>query len=371
MKHASLIPLCLLLSINTLAAPGAHGPDGQHLTEESKGGNASIGRQPDGSVIMPMDMQATLQIQTQFVQSEEVNKTESLSGVIRPHNRGHAVIQPGNNGHYFSPSNGTPLSSTRVKKGDVLGYIQYLDTAFELASQNSELLSVRNNIAQTQRDVERLRNLGELASEQELEKLETQLKTLTEQEVELQKGIEEPITLVAPQSGVLLNHEVSNGRWVKAGSVLFEILSPTLRTIEVHTNKAIDGHAIASASLKEYPQISINYLGQSPMLNQGLKTLYFEHKDRADLDIQLPIEQHVTVLAQTQYSQRGILLPASAIAHGSNHLPVVWIKVSAERFLPQIVEYQALSNEQVLITKGLGDDNRVVVTGTSLLNQVR
>jgi hypothetical protein len=55
----------------------------------------------------------------------------------------------------------------------------------------------------------------------------------------------------------------------------------------------------------------------------------------------------------------------------ANNLPQVWIKLSAERFLPQIVEYEELEPGFVVITKGLGTDNRVVVEGSSLLNQVR
>jgi cobalt-zinc-cadmium efflux system membrane fusion protein len=41
------------------------------------------------------------------------------------------------------------------------------------------------------------------------------------------------------------------------------------------------------------------------------------------------------------------------------------------RFLPQIVEYERLSSSQIIVTNGLGADNRVVINGTSLLNQVR
>ena len=55
----------------------------------------------------------------------------------------------------------------------------------------------------------------------------------------------------------------------------------------------------------------------------------------------------------------------------ANNLPQVWIKLSAEQFLPQIVEYEELDPGVVMITNGLGADNRVVVEGSSLLNQVR
>lgn len=361
----------LAMSVELLAAPGAHGPDGQHLTEGSGSHNGALGRQPDGSMIMPMATQATLEIQTQLVQAQDVARTYEFSGVVRPHNRGYSVVQPGNNGQYSASMDGVPLSGTKVIKGEILGYVQYLDTAFELASQNSELLSVRNDIAQSQRDVKRLQELGELASEQELERLETQLKTLTEQEIALQTGVEKPIPLIAPQSGVLLNHGMSNGKWVKAGEVLFEILTPTLRMIEVYTSQQVSTPEFDRASLKEYPDAALSFIGQSPKLNQGLRTLYFEYDAGQSGAVLMLIEEHVTVLVESVDVQRGIVLPASAVVNNSNNLPVVWIKISAERFLPQVIDYQSLANNRVLVTSGLAEDNRVVVNGTSLLNQVR
>jgi len=59
------------------------------------------------------------------------------------------------------------------------------------------------------------------------------------------------------------------------------------------------------------------------------------------------------------------------VVSSSQNLPQVWIKLSAERFLPQIVRYMPLNDTEVLITAGLGADNRVVVQGANLLNQIR
>lgn len=55
----------------------------------------------------------------------------------------------------------------------------------------------------------------------------------------------------------------------------------------------------------------------------------------------------------------------------NNNQPQVWIKLTAERFLPQRVQLVELSGTEVMITHGLGADNRVVVQGATLLNQVR
>lgn len=372
--QSALCFLACLIPVTLVAAPGAHGPNGEHITEESKASSSTLGRQADGSVVMPMAMQAKLNIRTLFAESGSAQQTVSFPGAIKPHNRSHAIVQPGNNGHYFSADSGTPLSGAIVKEGDILGYIQFSDTAFELASQNSELLAVRNDITQTRRDVQRLKDLGELASEQQLEQLQTRLKTLTEQEVALQAGVEKPVPLIARQNGVLLNHQVTNGKWVQAGTILFEIVAPQLRQIEVHTNQFDISGQIHSASIAELPGTRLNYLGYSPTLKNGQMALFFEY-DGSGIDANsqppLPINQHVTVLVQKNEAIQGIVLPGSAVVRNSYNLPVVWIKASAERFLPQIVEYQAIAHDKVIITGGLGDENRVVVRGTSLLNQVR
>jgi membrane fusion protein, heavy metal efflux system len=49
----------------------------------------------------------------------------------------------------------------------------------------------------------------------------------------------------------------------------------------------------------------------------------------------------------------------------------VWIKTSAERYVPQPVRVQALDNQRVLVTQGLAADNRVVVQGAALVAQIR
>jgi hypothetical protein len=51
--------------------------------------------------------------------------------------------------------------------------------------------------------------------------------------------------------------------------------------------------------------------------------------------------------------------------------PVVWIKSGAERFIPQPVQLRPLDAATVVVTHGLGADNRVVVQGAALIAQIR
>lgn len=370
MKRTIFALFSMFLS-NAIASPGAHGPDGEHLDVERKHTSEQIGRQPDGSVVLPMRDQAFLGIRTQFAVTENVSQRVQVAGVVQPHPEGHGFVQSSSDGRYEASSDGVPATGAYVSAGQTLGYIRYQDTAFELASQNSELFSVRNDILQTKRDVERLQKLGELASQQTLEQLETKLKNLEEQAASLQKGLEEPEVLIAPISGVLINHMTRNGQWVEAGSNLFEVVAPNMRQISAVTSDIGILNQIKSGSLLEYKNVRLSYRGHSPKLASGMLELYFDYIGGEESPSKLIVDQAVTVLAPLANEIEGILLPARSLVKNSENLPIVWIKASAERFLPQIVRYQNIEADIIAITHGLGSDNRVVVNGTSLLNQIR
>lgn len=54
-----------------------------------------------------------------------------------------------------------------------------------------------------------------------------------------------------------------------------------------------------------------------------------------------------------------------------NNEPVVWIKSGAQRFIAQPVEMRTLDARTIVVTRGLSPENRVVVTGAPLINQIR
>lgn len=373
LNHSSFFKLILLtvslFSTTLIASPGAHGPNGEHLDQNSNKGNGELGRQADGSILMPMKHQALLNIRTQFAEVTTAYKHVQLHGIVRPHPDGFAIIQPSSDGRLDAPKQGMYTSGTSVKAGEILGYIRYQYTAFDLASQTSELVAVRNQIAQTNRDVERLRKLGDLASKQEKEQLETQLTTLKQQESVLKQGIEKSEALIAPIDGVLVNKSVSRGQWVEAGKTLFEIVSPRKFVVEATTSNTNLLSKFTTAEITQLPNVKLNYKGYSPELVNGLIHANFESLNGANNN--LLINKPVTLKAPLNETIEGIVLPAKAVVLGANNLPQVWIKLSAERFLPQIVEYEDLESGVLVITKGLGADNRVVVEGSSLLNQVR
>lgn len=79
----------------------------------------------------------------------------------------------------------------------------------------------------------------------------------------------------------------------------------------------------------------------------------------------------MTLVAALKERTKGYVLPAQAVVRNSANEPIIWIKSGAERYIPQPVQFRALDAATVVVTQGLGEDNRVVVQGASLIAQIR
>ncbi|KRS20530.1 membrane protein [Alishewanella sp. WH16-1] len=347
------------------AAPGAHGPDGEHLTTSPET-RSPLGRQADGSVVLPMAQQRLFEIRTQLGVSSTAALTRQLHAVVQSHPAGRGLVQANSAGRLAPPANGLPVAGQRVQAGQILGYLYYQDTAYEQASQLAELTALRLSASQTERDVKRLQQLSDLVAQQQLEQLQLQLNSLRQQIRQLEGGLEQPEVLTAPLSGIVQPHQLSSGQWLAAGQPLFEILDPALLLLDARTTEPALLNQIGHAYLQGWPQATLEYIGSTGQYQQGSLSLQFKLTQAP-----LAVGQPVTLVVAQAGQLSGIRLPASAVVSSSQNLPQVWIKLSAERFLPQIVRYMPLNDTEVLITAGLGADNRVVVQGANLLNQIR
>ena len=367
MKRTFLVTLIVIATSNLWAAPGAHGPNGEHLDTNSSV-DGSWGRQSDGSVALSMRQQAVLGVRTELTMSQSVATTVQLAAMVRAHPRGHALVQPSSDGRISTVAMQLPLTGDWVEQGQALAYLQFQDNAYEQASQSSELAAIRYQLAQTERDLKRLQALEELADQQSVERLKTQLQSLLAQEQALQTGLELPEPLRAPISGYVINHGVRNGQWVEAGTTLFEVVSADQRLLEVSADQQLSAAAITAARFTDRPG-ELVLRGVAPAIQQGLQQLIFEYQ--ADGSEPLLIDQPLEIVALLDQQQQGVVLPADAVVRNNANLPVVWLKVSAERCMPQEVRYHAFGAGQVVIVAGLSDGQRVVVQAASRINQVR
>ena len=366
MKVVNLIVLIMLLLNAALAAPGAHGPNGEHLTEEKPVQGAASGRQADGTVIVPMPQQRFLELKTALVRQSSDKVVAVLNGRVLPHPDAVALVQSSSNGRIERAPMGLPLPGQRVEAGQLLAYVRYQDTAYEQASQVAELIALRSEADTVQRELKRLQQLATLISEQQVEQLALRADSLKLQIRQLEQGLAQPEALYAPISGVVQPYQLTQGQWVEAGQTLFSIVDPTRLLVEALSADPALINSIDNVSVRELPQAKLRFIGALNQYQQGAVPLMFS----IDSEQALP-QMPVTLYIPHGEPVSGIRLPATAIVQNSQQQPQVWIKLSAERFIAQQVRYTMLSSNEVMVTKGLGADNRVVVQGASLLNQIR
>lgn len=377
MTHA-FIPLIIactltgLFSSPLLAAPGAHGPDGQHLDAPASVNATGLSRLPDGSVNVPKLAQRRMEIRTQMVFQGEHTQTTQLNGKVDIDPNAGGRVQAPFQGRVDAPGKGFPALGQAVRKGEVLAYLNPLADAVSLGSQRADLAEVKANLTLAQQRVERLNALKGTVPKKELDAAQAQLQALRGREKALAGSISGRQTLVAPADGVIATANVLSGQVVEPSDVLFEVVNPSRMMIQANTADAAVAMQVRGGTLANVPGIELTLLGVGKsLINGAIPVTFRASAAQGQNSIPLAIGQPVTVLVQLAQKVTGIVLPSEAVVRNPNNEAIVWIKAGAERFIAQPVEYQPLDAQQVVITKGLADENRVIVSGTALINQIR
>ena len=171
-------------------------------------------------------------------------------------------------------------------------------------------------------------------------------------------------------SGVVSVANVTTGQVVESRDVLFEIVDPTRLWVEaVAFDPAIASQMTrASAKATDGTPLTITFVGRGLILRQGAVPMQFRIENPpASLTVGAP----VTVIADVATNETGFALPRTAVVRMPNGGSAVWDHVTAERFVPRPVRLQPLDGGNVLVLAGLKPEQRIVVQGADLLNQVR
>ncbi len=159
---------------------------------------------------------------------------------------------------------------------------------------------------------------------------------------------------------------------VDAREELFQVVDPNRLLIETRVGEAATALQIQSGAIEGVEGVSLEFLGAGRSLIDGALPLTFRASSHnKQSPIPLAVGQPVTVLAQLNTVLKGIRLPSEAVVRNPNNEFVVWIKSGAERFIAQPIQYKAISATEVVVTNGLASENRVVVAGAALINQIR
>jgi len=171
---------------------------------------------------------------------------------------------------------------------------------------------------------------------------------------------------------VIARSDAVAGQIVEARDVLFEVIDPSRVLVEATTADAALPARLGDASLQGTAGVKLKLIGAARSLRDGVLPVTFQAQaDKPGTAMPLAVGQPVTVVASLNERIKGFVLPAQSVVRNSANEPIVWIKSGAERYIPQPVQYRALDAGTVIVTQGLGADNRVVVQGASLIAQIR
>ncbi len=369
-KPTNYLAACLLAAVAfaAIASPGAHGPNGEHLDAQATGSAGALARLPDGSVNVPKLAQRRMAIRTLMTQQGEYPHTVELNGRAGMDPNAGGRVQAPFTGSIEPGPNGLPVAGQQVRKGQVLARLRPVASAIERGNQAAQLAELKANRGLLEQRVRRLESLEGVVPAKEVEAARAELAgTIGRQRaVAASIGGAEPI--VAPATGVIASATVRNGQIVESHDVLFEIVDPRRLLVEATSTDVTLAGRISTASLVQAPDVALTLLGGAIALRDGALPLNFR---AAGKDLALAVGQPVTVLVKLNTTVKGIALPAEALARNPANETVVWIKSGAQRFIALPVEASALDGRTVVVTKGLTADNRVVVSGAALINQIR
>ncbi len=373
---ASITTLLLVLTLTdtTLhAAPGAHGPDGQHIdAPASEASSNSLARLPDGSVNVPKRAQRRMGIRTQLAIVSERAVTVELTGRVIADPNAHGRVQAVHGGRIELADKGFVRVGQTVRKGEVLAYVRHHAEPYAVGNQRAQLTELKAQRELAEQRAKRLESLEGTVPRKDIETAKRDAESLRSREVTIagSLGVREP--LVAPLAGVVTQMNVSLGQVVDARDVLIEIVDPARLQIEAVAADVNLATRIVDAQIIGTPDAKVKYLGSSRTLRDGVLPLLFAATgDARTSATTFAIGQTVALMIATRERSKGFVLPAAAIARNAANEPIVWIKGGAERYLSQPIRFQPVDASTVIVTAGLGADNRVVVEGASLLAQIR
>ncbi len=368
---------CLHWLSTAHAAPGAHGPNGEHLDAPGVAVNASgLARLPDGSVNVPKLAQRRMAIRTVLAPESDAAATVEMPGRVIMDPNASGRVQAVHGGRVEPGPKGLPVAGQSVKRGDLLAYVRHHAEPYALGAQQAQMAELRAQRQLAEQRVQRLEGLEGTVPRKEIEAARSEAISLAERERSIGGSLVARETLTAPVSGVIARADLVVGQVVESRDVLFEVVDPARMLVEATTADVTVAARVAGASLQGVPEVTLRLLGTSRSLREGVLPLTFAVsavKKGASLSAALPlaIGQPVTVVAQSRERIKGVVLPAQAVVRNPSNEPIVWIKSGAERFIPQPVQVRPLDASTVVVTQGLSADNRVVVQGAPLISQIR
>jgi hypothetical protein len=357
--------------------------------------SAAPRRLTDGQLFFPKELQRHFALKTELVKTAPQQASQILQAKVIADPRASGVVQSTQLAVLLAPADGLPMPGQRVQQGEILAWLQPVDTAIEQGNQQALLAEIDALIRITRDRVQRFTRLQSAVPKAELETAQTELAALERRREHIKKSVNQAIPVIATISGVVSKTAVSVGEVVEPKQLLFSLQNPTAWWVEAKaftlpnglnaeskvSARTIDTSAVSAQALKGQ-SLSLQYVGHSQEMQQQSIALWFKVASSANAGIDnnsaqpLVAEQPIEVLLPQGAAIEGIAVPKAALLKLDDGQQALWVHTEPEQFQLVRVATLPLDADRVLVTSGLqsgGLQNgaRVVVQGVQLLAQVR
>lgn len=364
----------LAVFLASLMSPVMAGPGHDHGDEAPIAVSNGPKRQPDGSVFLPKLSQRQLAVRTVIVEKKNLPQAFELVGrVVMDPNAG-GRVQPTVAGRIEAGPKGLPSLGKQVRQGEILAYVRASTGAIERANQTAQAAELRSAKALAEKRLARLNQLEGSVPQKEIEAAQEELQSLNARLSAISGSLGSREALVAPVSGVIASSNIVAGQVVDAREVVFEIIDPNRLRVEAiaHDASLVGNIASASARTALGESLPLEFIGAGLALREQTVPVQFRiHMPQGEKAPHLAVGQPVKVVAQSKTTIEGVAIPASAIVKSPSNQDIVWVHTSAEQFAQRPVRYSPLDAATVAVIDGLKGEERVVVQGAPLVNQVR
>jgi len=371
----NVLSKALLIVLLAAAYPAMAGPGHDHGDEAAPVASSnSPKRLPDGSVFLPKLSQRQLAVRTIIAEKKDLPQAFELVGrVVMDPNAG-GKVQPTVAGRIEAGPKGLPSLGQTVRQGEVLAYVRPSTGAIERANQTAQAAELRSAKGLAEKRLARLKQLEGSVPQKEIEAAQAEVQSANDRLAAIGGSLSSREALVAPVSGVIAATNIVAGQVVDAREVLFEIIDLSRLRIEAiaHDAALVGNIATATARTALNESLPLEFVGAGRALREQTIPIQFRiGKGKDDKAPALTVGQSVRVVTQTKTTVAGVAVPASAIVKSPSNQDVVWVHTNAEQFVQRPVRYSSLDANTVTVIDGLRGDERVVVQGAPLVNQVR
>ena len=327
-------------------------------------------RLADGSLFVPKITQRLLSIRTVRAGESTAGSTIELNGQIIADPNGFGRIQATVDGRIDAPAGGLVVVGQKVERGQTLAVLTPIVATADRSSFESASGEIDTRIALGEAKLARLTRIVGVVAQKDIDDTRTELETLKARRTAVRSAVRETVVLTAPISGTVSMSTAVPGQLATAREALFEIVDLSRLWVEAI---AFDARLVADITAARAVEptgevLALDYVGRGVSARQQGLPLHFSIKAPPST---LVIGTPVKVLLTTKETRQGMILPQSAVVKGQNGLLIVWTHTQAERFKPNIVKVKPIDGQRLLVEGGLAANERVVIEGATLLNQVR